>query len=155
MQAEKLYILSMLTYCMWLCNNITLAMDAWFTPYEMNCGRKWSLAFNHTDNQISFMLKSLAHIQTMCTDVGERILLIYSLDCMTGALWDSCSVHRFHPGSQSIRCLTSQSCSYIPSFLQRRGSGLIFQRYGRDIKVFTSCKCFFLATILSSHGVAK
>lgn len=44
------------------------------------------------------------------------------LDCMTGAVWDSCSVHRFHPSSQSSHCLNSPNCSYIPSSLQFRGS---------------------------------
>lgn len=46
----------------------------------------------------------------------------HSLDCMTGALWDSCSVHRSHPSSRSIRRLNSPNCSCIPSFLQCRGS---------------------------------
>lgn len=41
---------------------------------------------------------------------------------MTGALWDSCSVHRSHPSSRSIRRPNSPNCSCIPSFLQFRGS---------------------------------
>lgn len=70
----------------------------------------------------------------------------HSLGCMTGALWDSCSVHRFHPSSRSIRCPNSPNCSCIPSFLQSRGSSCFqiawyMHRSVHEIRITSSFIC--------------
>lgn len=110
----------------------------YFLVYIFKVG---SITFNHTYNQNPPMSMSCTHFNT---PQGTHVLPLlnktkktcqiqnvcvcvcgHSLDCMTEELWDSCSVHRFHPSSRSTRCLNSPNCSYIPSFLQFRGSSCL------------------------------
>ena len=97
-----------------------------------------SLTFNHTNNQNPPMSMSLTHHKVKrAAPVKQKKkkpktrhienVCRHSLDCMTEELWDSCSVHRFHPSSRSTRCLSSPNCSYIPSFLQFRGSSCLLK----------------------------
>lgn len=98
------------------------------------------------------------HIHTVLCEmyvlVEEHLQFFYrhSLDWMTGLLWGSCSVHRFHPSSPSIRCLNSLNCSCTPSSLCFRGLKAVLEPHGKGISHSAfNCKKFSHESLFGRH----
>lgn len=94
------------------------------TQHKIHCGFTayvfvpQVVILTHTTNQKLFMYGR----SFMCTNTLTLMCTYYTQDehllgCMIVAVWDSCSVRRFHPSSRSTHCLNSPNCSCSPSFL--------------------------------------